>query len=194
MKMINFFYIKNFTVEYPYSPEGGPFSEDVDKQWKIKLIYVTEKYFPSMVNRLKITKIDHKIIGPLDCAIDLVSSRVAVVEVELNMKPPNPKTLQIVLQGSIMLQVNAGPIAITKYFLANRDQFPSEKIEKLRTKLKEFANRLHFGLKLNKGLIEQLEDDGTMQHHQAMVGCYNDFCKEVMKYGINCTEFQDERK
>lgn len=45
-----------------------------------------------------------EIVEPIDSAIDLVKSRIDAIKKELGLIPPNTKTLQIVLQGSIMLR------------------------------------------------------------------------------------------
>eukprot|EP01129_Flabellula_baltica_P011032 TRINITY_DN4748_c0_g1_i2.p1 TRINITY_DN4748_c0_g1~~TRINITY_DN4748_c0_g1_i2.p1 ORF type:complete len:1783 (+),score=324.29 TRINITY_DN4748_c0_g1_i2:765-5351(+) len=178
------FAIRRFSREMPYSPDGSGFSEDVDKQWKIKHIYETENYFPFISRRSRVISVDDEIVGPLDCSIDLINERTYVLEKELRLTPPNPKTLQIVLQGSVMLQVNAGPLAITRYFLSNekRAEFPAEKIEELESSLNEFARKLLFCLKLNKTVV----DSSTVAHHDAMVEAYGEFCNEVNQYGVKC--------
>jgi len=114
--------VDKYVFEAPWcGPDGGKPSEEVSKQWKIRNIYVTPKFYPSLTRRHKVCEENQETLGPLDCAIDLLEIRIELIKLELQLRPPNTKTLQIVLQGSIMLQVNAGPMAIMHYFLGSQD-------------------------------------------------------------------------
>jgi len=121
-----------------------------------------------------------EIKGPLDCAIDLLASRIDVITIELNTQPPSAKSLQQVLQGSVMALVNAGPLAIADYFLSRKDQFPVDKIDNLIIKLTEFGRKCFIALRLNNSLI----DESTKPHHEAMVEYFNKFAKELTEYGL----------
>eukprot|EP01129_Flabellula_baltica_P000272 TRINITY_DN10309_c0_g1_i1.p1 TRINITY_DN10309_c0_g1~~TRINITY_DN10309_c0_g1_i1.p1 ORF type:complete len:1665 (+),score=350.73 TRINITY_DN10309_c0_g1_i1:146-5140(+) len=178
------FGVRNFTVQFPYNPDGGPLTEDVDKQYIIKQTYETDKFFPCLSNRVEITNSTQILLGPLDCAIDLISQRVKELVEEANKIPPNTKTLQIKLQGSVMLQVQAGPKAIAHYFLnrENISNWDSDKIDALKSYLTEFIKQVRFGLLLNGKLIAN--DPALMDHQAAMIEAYNQFLLEVKPYGI----------
>eukprot|EP01129_Flabellula_baltica_P003357 TRINITY_DN13138_c0_g1_i1.p1 TRINITY_DN13138_c0_g1~~TRINITY_DN13138_c0_g1_i1.p1 ORF type:complete len:1073 (-),score=196.31 TRINITY_DN13138_c0_g1_i1:71-3289(-) len=175
------FGLKHFAVEIPFFPDGK-FTEDVDKQWKIRRIYETEETFPGTFKRLKIVNETNTTKGPLECAVDLIGERIKLLQQQFDIEPPNAKTLQIVLQGSVMIQVNAGPIAIARYFLGKADEFDEDMIRKLRDNLDAFARQVLLGLRLNTTLV----DDSTRPHHEAMIESYNDFCGALSEFGINC--------
>uniref|UniRef100_A0A6B2KZU6 DOCKER domain-containing protein n=1 Tax=Arcella intermedia TaxID=1963864 RepID=A0A6B2KZU6_9EUKA len=174
--------INSFAVEAPWGgPNGGKPSDEVSKQWKIRTIYFTPQYFPGYQRRLRVTEEKKDNIGPLECAIDLIESRLELIKVELHISPPNTKTLQIVLQGSIMPQVNSGPKAIMHYFLTTRDgqdSFDQKKIAILKEKLVEFIRLCDFALRLNEKLIDetQKEYQKVLQEH------FNQFRTEAASY------------
>jgi len=132
--------VNEFYIETPYSP-SGKISDDVDKQWKVRTVFQDSKYFPSMLLRHPVTDERAELLEPLSSAIDLIASRVAALKKEMD-QTPNTKTLQIVLQGSIMLQVNAGPLAICKVFLSRADDYPPEKIALLKKLMVDFFDEM----------------------------------------------------
>ena len=50
-------------------------------------------------------------------------------------------------------EVNAGPLEICRIFLGSPQEYPTDKIEKLRQKMREFVLGCHAGVLLNKKLI-----------------------------------------
>jgi len=91
---------------------------------------------------------------------------------------PNTKTLQIVLQGSIMLQVNAGPLAICKVFLSRADDYPPDKIALLKKLMVSFLTKCQFALALNAHLI----DSSQHEYHRMMKESYETVKAEAEKY------------
>eukprot|EP01126_Amoeba_proteus_P012565 TRINITY_DN1517_c0_g1_i4.p1 TRINITY_DN1517_c0_g1~~TRINITY_DN1517_c0_g1_i4.p1 ORF type:complete len:196 (-),score=36.72 TRINITY_DN1517_c0_g1_i4:310-897(-) len=126
-----------------------------------------------------------EIVEPIDSAIDLLSSRIESIKKELGQVPPNTKTLQIVLQGSIMLQVNVGPIGICKVFLSKASDYDAKKISKLRAVLEEFLKKCKFALAFNKSLLSEQPGglDPQMQaHHNAMTEALEKVMVEATHY------------
>eukprot|EP01125_Pyxidicula_operculata_P019809 TRINITY_DN720_c2_g1_i1.p1 TRINITY_DN720_c2_g1~~TRINITY_DN720_c2_g1_i1.p1 ORF type:complete len:944 (+),score=239.58 TRINITY_DN720_c2_g1_i1:2637-5468(+) len=164
------FGINKFFVETPWVPPTSTStipSEEVSEQWKKRTTFETEKYFPGILRRSRVTEEKIEYLGPLDCAIDTINSRIELITLELQLRPPNTKTLQIVLQGSVMLQVNAGPKAIIRYFFGpNRPtNLDSTKIKILREKIAEFIRKCDFALRLNEKLIKE----DQKEHQKAML-------------------------
>jgi len=64
----------------------------------------------------------------------------------------DPKALQLILQGSVRLQVNEGPLEIASTFLsANKvSKYPPEKVEKLREKFRDFLKACNDALTMNR--------------------------------------------
>uniref|UniRef100_A0A6B2KZP6 DOCKER domain-containing protein n=1 Tax=Arcella intermedia TaxID=1963864 RepID=A0A6B2KZP6_9EUKA len=168
-----------YGFEAPYGgPDGGKPSDEVSKQWKKRNIYLIPKFFPALTRRLKVCDERQLPLGPLDCAIDLLDNRIELIKLELQLRPPNTKTLQIVLQGSIMLQVNAGPKAIMHYFLGNPGPWDKKKITLLKDKLLEFIRKCGFALRLNTKLIAEEQ----RAYQQAMEEHFEMFKSEARQY------------
>jgi hypothetical protein len=74
------------------------------------------------------------------------------------------KTLQLLLQGTLLVQVNAGPAAIIKTFLANEnaEKFPVEQRTQLADVVMEFVRLLSVCLKLNKSFMDPSEGTLTL--------------------------------
>jgi len=118
------------------------------------------------------------ILDPIRSAIDLIESRVLALKTELSVDPPNTKTLQNVLQGSILLQVNQGPLAVAQTFLAHPDQYPSEQVEQLREGMANFVRSCGFVLKFNKKLITE----DQVPFHARLEEAYLALQEETNKY------------
>ncbi len=96
-------------------------------------------------------------LTPIEVAVDEMQNRVAELE-DVVLPPIDVKKLQLRLQGSVAVQVNAGPLAYATVFLEPQRslQYPSDKVEDLKevfrfeykkkskTKRIDFYNRLRF--------------------------------------------------
>lgn len=73
-------------------------------------------------------------LSPIEVAIDEMQNRVAELEDVVFTKPTDAKKLQLRLQGSVCVQVNAGPLAYASVFLdpALSNLYPEEKVEELK--------------------------------------------------------------
>ena len=75
-------------------------------------------------------------------------------------------------------EVNAGPLAIVKVFLAHIEDFDPAKITLLKEKMDKFVRRCEFALKMNDKLIG--EDQRAYQ--DAMTEAFYKFKAEAMKH------------
>lgn len=111
-------------------------------------------------------------IDPIHNAIELVERRCQALATELNVIPPNLKTLQNVLQGSVLArkfftfhpyqrisEVHAGPMKICEIFLGNESKYEKEATNKLRETIDTFLELCGRAIELNGALIssEQME-------------------------------------
>lgn len=55
---------------------------------------------------------------PIENAIELIDKKTVQLGQQLRTAQPNSKTLQILLQGSLLTQVNVGPLEICRVFLS----------------------------------------------------------------------------
>lgn len=72
-------------------------------------------------------------LTPIEVAIDEMQNRVLELE-EVVLPPIDVKKLQLRLQGSVAVQVNAGPLAYASAFLdpQHANKFSAEKVEHLK--------------------------------------------------------------
>lgn len=73
-------------------------------------------------------------LTPIEVAIDEMQTRVTELEDVVFTQPTDAKKLQLRLQGSVCVQVNAGPLAYASVFLdpALSNMYPDEKVEELK--------------------------------------------------------------
>lgn len=178
-------HVHEFFIETPWNPDGGPISEDVDKQWKLRTIFECGRYLPGIYLRLPVLSQRTEPVTPLESSIDLIASRIVAIKKELGLQPPNTKTLQMVLQGSIMLQVNAGPLAICRVFLGNADKFDRRRIMYLKALMTEFLLKCRFALVFNKNLIKEIES-GQDAYQAAMEEAFKKLNDEAEQYISQC--------
>lgn len=73
-------------------------------------------------------------LSPIEVALDEMRQRVQELEDVALIGPTDVKKLQLRLQGSICVTVNAGPLAYASAFLdpALSPQYPDDKVEELK--------------------------------------------------------------
>ncbi|KAF2073346.1 hypothetical protein CYY_005337 [Polysphondylium violaceum] len=183
--------LNKFIFEIPFTKSGKVHGESVTEQWKKKVILTTQSYFPYMKKRLLIIKKEEIELTPIEASIELIQKKVNVLRAELNSRPANTKTLQINLQGCLLLQVNAGPLAICSSFLSEKEysKHNAEHITKLQEVMREFTNVLEFSLKFNHELTKDSEGGSELQE-QLTIG-YNQFREKVSEYVQLSNEVED---
>jgi len=142
-----------FVFETPFTPSGKAHGETAE-QYKRKTILTTEKPFPFVLKRLRVIDKQDITLTPIENSIEVLEKRCQSFRTELEAIPPNPKTLQIVLQGSVLLQVNAGPLEICRVFLTNTEKYPEQHVSRLNRVLLNFVGLCYQGVQLNKKLIQ----------------------------------------
>lgn len=174
------FDVKKFCFETPYSPGGGKPSEEVSKTWKRKIVLTPARTFPYLLTRVPIRKKDIKILKPIESAIDLLLGIVTRLKEALNCTPPNTKTVQIILQGSVLTQVNAGPLAIIREFLGNAANYTEAEVAKVAEQVRGFVRRCKFGFALNATLIEK--EPSLAPLHEEMSKAFKVLVAEAQKH------------
>lgn len=73
-------------------------------------------------------------LSPIEVAIDEMQTRVTELEDVVFTQPTDAKKLQLRLQGSVCVQVNAGPLAYASVFLDPTlvNMYPEDKVEELK--------------------------------------------------------------
>lgn len=128
------------------------------------MVYYYYYYSPSFLHRF--THPSQIVLTPIENATEIISDRVQATVQELMAEPVNIKTLQIILQGSVIPQVNAGPLAIARDFLGSSDQFPAPHVDRLRSAFARFLQVNSEALRRNKALIDPSQMDFQAQCEQ----------------------------
>ncbi|KAH0567488.1 dedicator of cytokinesis protein 9 isoform X3 [Cotesia glomerata] len=143
-----------FMFETPFTHEGKPRGNPED-QWKRRTIITTQYSFPYIKKRIPI--IEKKIIEltPIEVALDEMRQRVQELEDVALLAPTDVKKLQLRLQGSVCVTVNAGPLTYASAFLdpALSPQYPDDKVEELKDVFRDFIKICYTALQINSKLI-----------------------------------------
>lgn len=106
-----------------------------------------------------------------------METRVIELDQVISKKPTDVKKLQLKLQGSISVQVNAGPLAYARAFLTPSAavNYPSFEVEKLRETYARFLASCQSACDLNG---KEISSD-QMEYHQQLKKNYNDVAKQL---------------
>ena len=146
--------IDRFIFETPFT-KSGRVHGDMAEQYKKKIILQVEDVFPYIKKRLRVISKTESIVTPIQTAIELIERKTLSLKNELATATPNIKTLQMGLQGSLLLQVNAGPLEICRVFLGdNMVKYDRSHVEKLQSIMNEFILTLENALAVHQVLIK----------------------------------------
>lgn len=89
--------------------------------------------FPYVLKRIPVKHKQAIELNPIEVAIDEMQNRVSELD-EVVMPPFDVKKLQLRLQGSVAVQVNAGPLAYANAFLNPNDEskYSENKVDELK--------------------------------------------------------------
>lgn len=89
--------------------------------------------FPYVLKRIPVKQRHETELSPIDVAIDEMQTRVAELE-DVVLPPIDVKKLQLRLQGSVAVQVNAGALAYANAFLdpRHRGRYADDRVAELR--------------------------------------------------------------
>jgi len=126
------FGVRRFVMEQPFTkPKGGKDGAaqagGFEDQHIRRTIYSTKECFPHLLKRSRVVDKEEVELSPIECAIALVEKRTRALKAELSSSSPNMKNIQRELQGAVLTQVNAGPLAVINTFLsdANSSKYTS---------------------------------------------------------------------
>ncbi|KAJ3342356.1 Dedicator of cytokinesis protein 10 [Gonapodya sp. JEL0774] len=150
----------------------------VEQQHKRKTILTAESSFPHLKKRLMVADRREIDMSPIEVSIEAIKNRNLQLKTTVEANPPNAKNLQIVLQGSVRLQVNAGPLEIARVFLAdaNIGNFLDTQVQELKLAFQEFVNLCQRSLELNKELIAS----DQVEYHEDLMEGYRELRKSLL--------------
>lgn len=157
-----------FMFETPFTKDGKSRGNPED-QWKRRTIIKTEYSFPYVKKRIKVVSKRTMELSPIEVAIHEMQIRVQELEDVVFNEPTDTKKLQLLLQGSVCVQVNAGPMAYATVFLdpTLSNLYPDEKVEELKDIYREFVKICYSALQINGKLIahDQHEYQEVLRHN-----------------------------
>jgi hypothetical protein len=176
-----YFNIRRFVMEQPFT-KGGKAQGEIEDQYIRRTIFSTECTFPYVKKRVPVQSKETRELSPIESAAMLIEKKIRALKTELDSGTPNTKILQRELQGSLLTQVNAGPLAVAQIFLsdASADKFPAQHRANLAELLMEFERLLGFGVRLNKSLIH----DDMIPLQEGLENGYQVFRTELEKHKI----------
>ncbi|XP_065085612.1 dedicator of cytokinesis protein 9 isoform X1 [Ochlerotatus camptorhynchus] len=167
--------VDTFMYETPFTPNGGARGA-VEDQWKRRTILTTQYSFPYVLKRVPVKERQTLELSPIEVAIDEMQAKVAELE-EVVLGPIDLKKLQLRLQGSVAVTVNAGPLAYASAFLDPKQcfKYASDKVEDLKDIFREFIRICFTALQINANVISS----DQREYHSALKENYENLCSAL---------------
>jgi hypothetical protein len=145
-----------FALESPFWRDADASKEDVTKTWKRRVLLHTTHTFPYLSRRQRVQREEVLELPPVEAARELLDTQRRELARELRCAAPRPNVVQMALQGSLLLQVNQGPLAIGDAFLGGGGtgggSTPAQQ-HALRSSFLRFMQTLQLGVETNRRLI-----------------------------------------
>ncbi|XP_055386706.1 dedicator of cytokinesis protein 9 isoform X2 [Condylostylus longicornis] len=167
--------VDTFMYETPFT-KSGQARGNVQDQWKRKTIIRTEYSFPYCLKRIAVKDREIIELSPIEVAIDEMQTKVSELE-ETILPPADVKKLQLRLQGSIAVQVNAGPLAYAQAFLESKvvANYKKDCVEDLKDIFRDFVGVCNTALQLNARMIS----NDQKEYHNALADNYRKLCTDL---------------
>ncbi|KAJ8388689.1 hypothetical protein AAFF_G00130980 [Aldrovandia affinis] len=185
--------IKRFVFETPFTLSGKKHG-DVEEQCKRRTILTTSSTFPYLKKRIQVVEQQSTELNPIEVAIDEMSRKVSELNQLCGMDEVDMIRLQLKLQGSVSVKVNAGPMAYARAFLEekNAKKYPDNQVKQLKDIFRRFAEACGQALDVNERLIkeDQLEYQEEMRtHYKDMLTELSTVMNEQLHFGILSSSF-----
>ncbi|XP_055683113.1 dedicator of cytokinesis protein 9 isoform X1 [Lutzomyia longipalpis] len=167
--------VDSFMYETPFTKNGSA-RGNVEDQWKRRTVLTTQYSFPYVLTRIPVKSRQVTELTPIEVAVDEMQNRVAELE-EVVLPPIDLKKLQLRLQGSVAVTVNAGPLAYASAFLdpKTNEKYPYERVEDLREVYRDFMRVCYTALQINGRLIMSDQKD----YHKELERNYQNLCSAL---------------
>nr|CAD7194888.1 unnamed protein product [Timema douglasi] len=182
--------INCFMYETPFTKEGKAQGNPED-QWKRRTILTTLYTFPYVKKRIAVVKRRVLELNPIEVALDEMQLRVSELEEVVFSKPTDTKKLQLRLQatqelffqGSVCVQVNAGPFTYASIFLdpSHASQYPDDKLDDLKDIYRRWKRAFATICAKHKLRHEKCRFPPALLPALCFVSCVLDINKEFVK-------------
>ncbi|XP_031707516.1 dedicator of cytokinesis protein 9 isoform X2 [Anarrhichthys ocellatus] len=180
--------IRRFVFETPFTVSGKK-QGGVEEQCKRRTVLTTTHCFPYVKKRIAVMYQHQTDLGPIEVAIDEMSAKVAELRLLCSASEVDMIRLQLKLQGSISVQVNAGPLAYARAFFddSSAKKYPDNKVKQLKEVFRQFVDACGQALGVNERLIKE----DQQEYQDEMKANYRDLARElsnIMHEQINPVE------
>ncbi|XP_037380045.1 dedicator of cytokinesis protein 10 isoform X3 [Talpa occidentalis] len=201
--------INRFVFETPFTLSGKKHG-GVEEQCKRRTVLTTSHLFPYVKKRIQVISQQSTDLNPIEVAIDEMSKKVSELNQLCTMDDVDMIRLQLKLQGSVGVKVNAGPMAYARAFLeeTNAKKYPDNQVKLLKEVFRQFADACGQALGVNERLIkeDQLEYQEELRaHYKDMLGelsavmneqlccgpCLYSFCSSVSSISLSTVSKSD---
>ncbi|XP_064541886.1 dedicator of cytokinesis protein 9 isoform X3 [Drosophila montana] len=167
--------VDTFMYETPFTKSGAA-RGSVEEQWKRKTVIKTQYSFPYVLKRIPVKSREIIELSPIEVAIDEMQSKVSELE-EIILPPADVKKLQLRLQGSVAVTVNAGPLAYAHAFLDAKviNNFSLDRVEDLKDVFRDFIGVCHKALCVNERMISA----DQKEYHHVLKENYEKLCQAL---------------
>ncbi|XP_066562846.1 dedicator of cytokinesis protein 9 isoform X7 [Amia ocellicauda] len=168
--------IRRFVFEMPFTVSGKK-QGGVEEQCKRRTILTTTHCFPYVKKRIAVMYQHHTDLNPIEVAIDEMSKKVVELRQLCSASEVDMIKLQLKLQGSVSVQVNAGPLAYARAFLddSSSKRYPDNKIKQLKEVFRQFVEACGQGLGINERLIKE----DQLEYQEEMKANYREMAREL---------------
>ncbi|XP_026519863.1 dedicator of cytokinesis protein 10 [Notechis scutatus] len=147
----------------------------------------TSHLFPYVKKRIQVINQTSIELNPIEVAIDEMSKKISELKQLCTMDEVDMIRLQLKLQGSVSVKVNAGPMAYARAFLeeTNAKKYPDNQVKLLKEIFRQFAEACGQALEVNERLIkeDQLEYQEEMKsHYKNMLSELSEVMNEQITY------------
>ncbi|XP_047211342.1 dedicator of cytokinesis protein 9-like isoform X6 [Girardinichthys multiradiatus] len=180
--------IRRFVFETPFTVSGKK-QGGVEEQCKRRTVLTTTHCFPYVKKRIAVMYQHQSDLSPIEVAIDEMSAKVAELQLLCSASEVDMIRLQLKLQGSISVQVNAGPLAYARAFLddSSAKKYPDNKVKQLKEVFRQFVDTCGHALGVNERLIKE----DQQEYHDEMKANYRNMIRDlsnIMHEQINPVE------
>uniref|UniRef100_A0A8C5KVI7 Dedicator of cytokinesis 9 n=1 Tax=Jaculus jaculus TaxID=51337 RepID=A0A8C5KVI7_JACJA len=168
--------IRRFMFEMPFT-QAGKRQGGVEEQCKRRTVLTAIHCFPYVKKRIPVMYQHHTDLNPIEVAIDEMSNKVAELRQLCSSAEVDMIKLQLKLQGSVSVQVNAGPLAYARAFLddTNTKRYPDNKVKLLKEVFRQFVEACGQALAVNERLIKE----DQLEYQEEMKTNYREMVKEL---------------
>ncbi|XP_063160879.1 dedicator of cytokinesis protein 9 isoform X2 [Candoia aspera] len=168
--------IRRFMFEMPFT-QLGKRRGGVEEQCKRRIILTVTNCFPYVKKRIPIMYQQYKDLNPIEVAIDEMNKKNAELRQLCSSTEVDMIKLQLKLQGSVSVQVNAGPLAYARAFLddTSTKRYPDNKVKSLKEIFRQFVETCGQGLEVNERLIKE----DQIEYQEEMKANYREMAKEL---------------